>query len=62
MTVTEYDALIEGTKDADAKAKLEDDKTNSLLQFRTLLSMDPTRPYASLRRNGTGLWSVALKG
>lgn len=56
MTITEYDALIEGTKDADAKAKLEADKANSLLQFRTLLAMDPTRPYASLRRNGN--WVV----
>jgi hypothetical protein len=51
-TVTEYDALIKGTKDADAKARLEADKANSLLQFRTLLEVDPTRPYASLRRNG----------
>ena len=56
MTVSEYDALIGGAKDAAAKAKLEADKANSLLQFRTLLDMDPTRPYASLRRNGN--WVV----
>jgi len=51
-TNTEYDALIEGTPDADAKKKLEEAKANSLTQFRTLLKIEPTRPYAPLTRYG----------
>ena len=51
-TNTEYDALIAGTPDADAKKKLEEAKANSLTQFRTLLKIEPTRPYAPLTRYG----------
>ena len=51
-TNTEYDALVEGTPDPDAKKKLEEAKANSLTQFRTLLKIEPTRPYAPLTRYG----------
>lgn len=51
-TETEYDALIEGAPDAAEKAKLREAKANSLTQFRTLLNIEPTRPYAPLTRYG----------
>lgn len=52
LTVTEYDALIAGTTDPAQKKELEDSKRASLTQFRTLLNIDPTVPYAPLTRNG----------
>jgi hypothetical protein len=51
-TETEYDALIEGAPDAAEKNKLREAKANSLTQFRTLLNIEPTRPYAPLTRYG----------
>jgi hypothetical protein len=52
LTVTEYDALIANTTDPKQKKELEDSKRNSLTQFRTLLNIDPTTPYAPLTRYG----------
>ena len=56
LTVTEYDALIANTTDPKQKKELEDSKRNSLTQFRTLLNIDPTTPYAPLSRYGN--WVV----
>lgn len=51
-TASQFDALIETAKDDTAKEKLREEKRLSLDRYRTMLNMDPTRPYAPLRRNG----------
>lgn len=51
-TATQFDALIEAAKDETAKKKLTAEKAASLDRYRTMLQMDPTRPYAPLRQDG----------
>lgn len=51
-----YDVSIATAKDEETKKRYEKEKAASLDRYRTLLNMDPTRPYAPLRRNGN--WVV----
>ena len=51
-TATQFDALIGAAKDQATKDKLTAEKRASLDRYRTMLQMDPTRPYAPLRQNG----------
>lgn len=51
-----YDVSITTAKDEETKKRYEKEKAASLDRYRTLLNMDPTRPYAPLRRNGN--WVV----
>jgi hypothetical protein len=51
-TATQFDALIEAAKDETTKKKLTAEKAASLDRYRTMLQMDPTRPYAPLRQDG----------
>lgn len=51
-----YDVSIATAKDEETKKRYEKEKVASLDRYRTLLNMDPTRPYAPLRRNGN--WVV----
>lgn len=51
-TNTEYDILIKTAPDPIERKKMEKAKVDSLTQFRTLLAIEPTRPYAPLTRYG----------
>lgn len=51
-TNTEYDILIKTSPDPVERKKMEQAKADSLTQFRTLLKIEPTRPYAPLTRYG----------
>ena len=51
-TNTEYDILIKTAPDPVERTKMEKAKADSLTQFRTLLKIEPTRPYAPLTRYG----------
>lgn len=51
-TNTEYDILIQSAPDPVERKKMEKAKADSLTQFRTLLNIEPTRPYAPLTRYG----------
>lgn len=51
-TASQFDVFIENAKDEAAKKKLEAEKKASLDRYRTMLQMDPTRPYAPLRQDG----------